>query len=384
MVSLSGSEEMESVIERVLERMLANRGGQNLSAASLVDEVSTLYLYSKITVPDNIINTDGKKVELDGVATDQLAENQEGKEIRVLSDKICELEQKLASASAIKETVEKEKSDLKLRLGTRNEYIASLTRDNGNVKAHLELKLLKQGDEVSQLKTWLAGEKAANVKLSNQKGALETKIRRQCQELATLNTKIQGINAKGKEKNILLAKIDAQCKKIMRQYKELVILNTKNQGISVKEKENTFLKAKTEEQSTHIARQCKEVATLNAKVRVQNGTLATLYSKVQSENPKEQEIRILRAKMEEQSKKIGRQCEEMTLPCASEKKKDDKILKAKLKKQSGSGSIDHQREELKPCVAVWRGFRDFPGRDIRLRPYEKRTAELSTGRVSWF
>ena len=71
-VSLSGSEEMEAVIERVLERMLANRGGQNLSATSLADELSTLY--SKITVPDNNIITDGKKVELDGVIMDQLTE----------------------------------------------------------------------------------------------------------------------------------------------------------------------------------------------------------------------------------------------------------------------------------------------------------------------
>ena len=70
--------------------------------------------------------------------------------------------------------MEKENADLKLRLETRSEDIAQLTRDNGNVKAHLELKLLKQGE--SQLKTWLDGEKAVGVKLSNQKRALETKI----------------------------------------------------------------------------------------------------------------------------------------------------------------------------------------------------------------
>ena len=124
-----------------------------------------------------------------------------------------------------------------------------------------------------------------------------------------------------------------------------------------------------------------EVATLNAGVRVQNGTLATLYSKVQSDNSKEQENRILRAKMEEQSKKIGRQCEEMAHlnRCASEKKKEDKILEAKLEKQIGS--IERQREALK-----WQFFLlKLPGhvtaqRSSQKLHHEKRITELSTRR----
>ena len=55
-----------------------------------------------------------------------------------------------------KEIVEKENTDLKLRLGTQSEDIARLTQDNGSVKAHLELKLLKQrgGIPVEDMARW--------------------------------------------------------------------------------------------------------------------------------------------------------------------------------------------------------------------------------------
>ena len=54
--SLSSSEELEAVVELVLKRMLSS-GFRNLSATHLEDDVSTLH--SKITVPENIIASDG-------------------------------------------------------------------------------------------------------------------------------------------------------------------------------------------------------------------------------------------------------------------------------------------------------------------------------------
>eukprot|EP00581_Thalassiosira_minuscula_P017176 CAMPEP_0183722228 /NCGR_PEP_ID=MMETSP0737-20130205/14252_1 /TAXON_ID=385413 /ORGANISM="Thalassiosira miniscula, Strain CCMP1093" /LENGTH=354 /DNA_ID=CAMNT_0025952355 /DNA_START=8 /DNA_END=1072 /DNA_ORIENTATION=+ len=340
MDSLSGFEEIEAVVERVLNRVLNNREGQDVFS-------------TETSVPENVTITDLS----DGVSTDRLDWNEEGKK---RGDFSSEAVKKATSTGGLE---------------SRSEDANRLRPGSVSVQTKLELKLLEQAKVIAQLKTHVGGQRAENQKLSTQNEALEAKIQRQRHELTMLETKIRGTNSKGVEKKTLIAKIDEQNIKIGRQCKELGKLNEKIQCRKVAEKENVLLKAKIEEQSKKIHRQSKELDALNAKVQEQSKTMNTLNLKIHYLGQIEEDNKILRLKAEEHNKKVEQQRDELVRhkKCASSKeKKEYQNPMAKLEQEIES--IERQKAIHGDRYSLMR----FLGLKDEAQWHEKKMRELST------
>jgi len=172
----------------------------------------------------------------------------------------------------------------------------------GNAMSRLVSKRL-QCEEIPQLKTWLKDERAANTKLSEEKCFLAMKVERQRKEMAILYTQVQSIKANKNEIETSRAKaqsmIKEQGRRIDRQCKELAALNAKLRSGNAKEKENLIMKTK-------IARQCKELSKLNT-------TAKDLHAK-------ESENKILKTNINVQSKVVERQRRELARLNAEQKR----------------------------------------------------------------